>query len=621
MSEPTFSSLEGSDRLGVLGIIGVLAVPLIVAGLLAWGLATPVQDLDRVTAAVVNDDDPVQVNGQTVPLGREFAAGLIGGTAGEGAPDDPGADATATPAPAEPNFTWILTNDDDAAAGLRDGRYAAVVTIPSSFSADATSISGPASDAVQAVLQVRTTPATAYLDPALTEVITQAAVATFNAQITERYLGNVYQGFNTINEQIGQAADGAAELASGAASLASGADSLASGTEQLSSGLDSLDAGAASLASGLAQIDASVQSLPSETAQLATGSAEVAAALDAGAAALTRATDDFAGLVDDLCAERPGPLCTRANAVLDRVEAVDGDVRRLASGADQVAAGNAELAAGMPPLVSGIDQSSAGANEVAAGASESASGGASVNEGAQEVASGAGETSSGADQLSSGLAEAVEQIPTYSESDITTLSAVVAQPARTDVTVPPDGSQSAPLFAILALWVGGIVLALARRAVPERRLFTSASTIAVAGRAIGPGAALGALQGVLVGAVLLPVIDVDLAPRLGFLAAAVLAGLVFAVVNHGLAAAFGGPGRTAATVAAVIALAAGVSSTVPAFFDATANLLPTGPGHSLMLAGLGVGSGWGDLVALVLYAVVGAALVVAGVARHRTARA
>ncbi|WP_353829249.1 hypothetical protein [Agromyces sp. SYSU T0242] len=617
MSEPTFSSVEGSDRLGLLGIIGVLAVPLIVAGLLAWGLAAPVQDLDRVTAAVVNDDTPVQLNGQTVPLGREFAAGLIGGTAGSGAPDDPGPDATATPAPSEPNFTWILTNDDDAASGLRDGRYAAVVTIPSSFSADATSISGPAADAVQAVLHVRTTPATAYLDPALTEVITQAAVATFNAQLTERYLGNVYEGFNTINEQIGQAADGAAELASGAASLAGGAGSLAAGTAQLSSGLDTLDAGAASLASGLAQIDASVQSLPADTAQLATGSAQVAAALDAGAAALAGATDDFAALVDDLCAERPGPLCTRAAAVLSRVEAVDGDVQALASGADQVAAGNAQLAAGMPPLVSGIDQSAAGANEVAAGADESASGGASVNEGAQEVASGADETSSGADQLSDGLAEAVEQIPTYSESDITTLSAVVARPARTDVTVPPDGSQSAPLFAVLALWVGGIVLALARRAVPRRRLLTADSTVGIAGRAIGPGVALGAAQGALVGAVLLPVIDVDLAPRLGFLAAAIAAGAVFALVNHGLAAAFGGPGRTVATVAAVIALAAGVSSTVPAFFVTAAGLLPTGPGHDLLLAGLGVGSGWGDLVALAVYAAIGAALVVAGVSRHR----
>lgn len=618
MTDHAFSSSRGAEPLGVLGIVGVLLLPLAIAGLLAWGLAAPVSDFERVTAAVVNDDEPVQLNGQTVPLGREFAAGLIGGTAGEGAPDDPGPDATATPAPTGTNFTWILTNDDDAATGLRDGRYAAVITIPPSFSADATSISGPAADAVHATLRVRTTPASAYLDPALTEVITQAAVATFNAQLTERYLGNVYEGFNTINDQIGQAADGAAELASGASSLASGAESLAAGTASLASGLDSLDAGAASLAAGLARLDASVQALPSDTAQLAAGSAQVAAALDAIAAALDGATAEVAGVVDDLCAARPGPVCERGRSVLARVRAVDGDVDALASGADQVAAGNAQLAAGMPGLVAGADASSAGADEVAAGAAESAAGGEQANVGAQEVASGADQTSSGAAQLSDGLAQAVEQIPTYSDSDITTLSSVVAQPALTDVEVPPSGSQSVPLFATFALWVGAIVLALARRAVPQRRLFTSTSTAAIAARAIWPGAALGAAQGLLIGLALQPALDAGIAPRVGFAAAAVLIGTVFALVNHGLAAGFGGPGRTAAAIAAVIGLAAGVSSTVPAAIAETADLVPTGPGHGLLLAGLGVGSGWGDLVAMLVYAAIGTALVVVGVAAHRT---
>jgi hypothetical protein len=62
-----------------------------------------------------------------------------------------------------------------------------------------------------------------------------------------------------------------------------------------------------------------------------------------------------------------------------------------------------------------------------------------------------------------------------------------------------------------------------------------------------------------------------------------------------------------------------VSTTEPAANATTANLIPTGPAHSLLLAGLGVGSGWGDLVALLVSAAVGAGLVVPGVSRHRTA--
>ena len=58
----------------------------------------PTERLDTVTAAVVNLDEPVKVDGQLVPLGRVLAAELIDGDA-------------------ETNFTWQLTDEDDAAAG------------------------------------------------------------------------------------------------------------------------------------------------------------------------------------------------------------------------------------------------------------------------------------------------------------------------------------------------------------------------------------------------------------------------------------------------------------------------------------------------------------------------
>ena len=85
-------------------IVGLLLVPLTAAGVLLWGLWNPTERLDTVTAAVVNLDEPVKVDGQLVPLGRVLAAELIDGDA-------------------ETNFTWQLTDEDDAAAGRRDGRY------------------------------------------------------------------------------------------------------------------------------------------------------------------------------------------------------------------------------------------------------------------------------------------------------------------------------------------------------------------------------------------------------------------------------------------------------------------------------------------------------------------
>ena len=63
MAAGTFSATAGARHLGWLAVVGLLAVPLLIGGILTWALATPTAHLDRVTAAIVNDDEPVTVNG------------------------------------------------------------------------------------------------------------------------------------------------------------------------------------------------------------------------------------------------------------------------------------------------------------------------------------------------------------------------------------------------------------------------------------------------------------------------------------------------------------------------------------------------------------------------------
>ena len=91
-------------RLRPWSILGLVLVPLLVAGLLlgtTWGRD---DRLDRINAAVVNVDKAVNVNGQLVPMGRQLAAEI-----------------TSTDTP---NISWTLSDPSDAASGLADGRYA-----------------------------------------------------------------------------------------------------------------------------------------------------------------------------------------------------------------------------------------------------------------------------------------------------------------------------------------------------------------------------------------------------------------------------------------------------------------------------------------------------------------
>ena len=98
-------------------------MPLLVAAGFLWATWNSDTRLDRVQAAIVNNDEGTTLNKQFVPLGRQLAGGLVNGEA----------DAS--------NFDWVLTDDDDARNGLESGTYAAVVTIPEDFSKQATSFS------------------------------------------------------------------------------------------------------------------------------------------------------------------------------------------------------------------------------------------------------------------------------------------------------------------------------------------------------------------------------------------------------------------------------------------------------------------------------------------------
>jgi len=94
-----------------LTLLGLVLVPVLVAaGLLAatWGST---DRLHKVEAAVVNLDKAVTIEGQIVPLGRQMSAALVDSNRDQ-------------------NFTWVLADAKHAEAGLRSGRYAAVVTIP-----------------------------------------------------------------------------------------------------------------------------------------------------------------------------------------------------------------------------------------------------------------------------------------------------------------------------------------------------------------------------------------------------------------------------------------------------------------------------------------------------------
>ncbi|MCG7413759.1 YhgE/Pip family protein [Microbacterium aurum] len=430
-----------------LTLIGVLLLPVVIGGILIAALYNPVERLDGMTAAIVNDDEPVTVGDQYVPLGRQLTAGLVEGS------DDVAS-----------NLTWTISNTADAAAGLADGTYAAVVTIPANFSAAATSTAG-ASDGSggtpeKATIEVSTSPDSLIVDDAITSQITQAAASLMGQQLSSVYLENVFLGFTTLGDQLGTAADGAHQLADGAATAGTGATSLADGVRQLADGAGQLSGGLGQLSSGASQYAAGVQSyaagahrsadglntlstnlnlLVEPSAQLATGLQEFAAqaqeisvpqevidaaknvstnsavlqeSAEASVAQLQRLAADCAtnGYPAEFCAALTD-AAQRAEASLPQVKDLIGNSGKIAGGLEQInqlPAATEQLAAGATGISQGIAGLAGGLSQAAAGSASLATGADGLAAGAQQLASGAAQSASGASQLATGASGAAD---------------------------------------------------------------------------------------------------------------------------------------------------------------------------------------------------------------------
>ena len=415
-------------------IIGALLLPVVVGAILVAAFYDPAERLDNVTAAIVNDDEPVTIDDQTVPLGRQLTAGLV-----EGSDDLPS------------NLDWTITNDDDAAAGLADGTYSAVVTIPAEFSAAATSTAGD--DPERAVIEVTTAPDNLVVDDAITAQITSAAASIMGQELSEVYLENVFLGFTTLGDQLGEAADGADQLASGA-------DQLADGTAQYVDGVGQLAAGAQPLATGASALAPGIGEIADGAAALSAGGYEAADGIDdlaGGASALSTGASDLAdGLssLADLTAQIPeipqgvidaadavaanseeigqfvtgsaatltaladecraagdtGTVCAEIIALSDETNAALPTVTEILDDSDEIAAGIAQFQDAGPQLTAALQASAAGADEIATGIGGIAGGASQAASGVREIAAGTGALSTGADEASAGAAQVADGV-------------------------------------------------------------------------------------------------------------------------------------------------------------------------------------------------------------------
>ncbi|MGO4680307.1 YhgE/Pip domain-containing protein [Microbacterium sp. 2MCAF23] len=631
-----------------LTLIGVLLLPAVLGGVLVAALQDPTQRLDTMTAAIVNDDKPVTVNGQLAPLGRQLSAGLVDGT---GKKDE--------------NLSWVISNEKDAAAGLKDGTYQAVVRIPKDFSAAAVSggsaVQDPAKPAEKATISVTTAPQARAADGLIANQIAATAASTMGTEISKNTLQNVLVGFGTLGDKIGEAADGADKLAAGASSAATGAAALPDGATKLADGAGQLADGASQLSNGLSTIASGITSAQTGANQAGAGLAQGADALQAqglvpaelsGAAATaasnaktsaaqTAALAQKLGELAQDCAKDPtlasSAFCLDVGAAAQDAETAAtsaGKASGYADGADSgltafnakatstlagqfraAADGVNQLSAGLGQLADGTSQSATGAGNLATGATGLQSGATQLADGASQLSTGIGSLATGTSGLASGLHQAADSLPKRTDSEASSLAEVVANPVTADTSGGLFGPTAIPLLAAVVLWFGGLVTFLVMRAFTAGALTSRRASGSLALRAFAPAAAIGAGQGLLVALVVEIVAKYDPSRWWGFAGVAVLAGIAFAAVNQALVAVLGGIGRWISAVMGVAALGAGIISTLPGWLATIAGFLPTSSAATALLGEDGIGSA---IAALLVWAALALIATTLAVAARRT---
>jgi putative membrane protein len=557
-------------KLRMIGLAAVILIPLAFVGLYVASVGDAKNGLDRIPAAIVNQDTAItttNADGTTnyVLAGRQLVTQLTGH-------DSPGMD-------------WTLSNAADAKKALADGSVYAILTIPSDFSKSVLSLQS--SSPVQAQLSIKTDDAHSYLAGSVAQSLGDGMARTFGSAITKQYISGVYASLGTLGASLSQAADGASSLASGASQTSAGASSLASGLTSYTGGVTSLSSGLSQLSSGAASLD-----------QLSSGVAS------------------YTGGVSQLSAALSAVVAANDTAQIQSLSA------QLAGLAGQGSSLSSQTAGGVHGIQSAIALSAAGAKKLAAA-------GPALVSGAHALSSGAEQLSSGATSLSTGLSSGAAQVPSSDSTAASRSAEVASDPVGLTVSTAHSISQVAQAVATfllpLALWIGALAVFLVMRPVTRRILASTAASSRVVGATLVRAGAITAGQALLLVVLLHTAVGISWAFLPATLLFTLLTAAAFTAFHYLLTIGLGRAGLIISLFLLALQIAAvGVAplQLLSAPFQAISPYLPLSwvvNGMQQIVTGGSAASAIGSAVALLAFGL--ASVVVANLAIRRTRRA
>ncbi len=316
-------------------LVALILIPSIYTVVFLGSMWDPYGNSGNLPVAVVNKDKAVDYNDKKLDVGNQLVDKLKDND----------------------SLDFHFVNSKEANKGLKDGDYYMVITIPSNFSKNATTLLDK--NPKKMVLNYTTNPGTNYVASKMDDSAIAKIKAEVSASVTKTYAETIFTSIGTMSDGFAEASDGTQQLSDGMTQLEDGNKTISDnlkvlasssltfkdGTNTLTKGLKDYTNGVVTVNNGIYQLKTGVGTLGSATPTLASGVSD----LNTGAQALNKGVSDYTAGVSQALAG--------ANQLVENNTALNVGVKALGEGAEKLVVGNQQVVDDVKKLQENLETS------------------------------------------------------------------------------------------------------------------------------------------------------------------------------------------------------------------------------------------------------------------------
>ena len=382
------------------------------------------------------------------------------------------------------DFYWTFVSEDELREGVKNGTYYAGIIIPKNFTSSIKSITtdDPHSAELEYVVNRKTNP----MASKLSDSAARAVYNKINAKIVQFIDVAAYAKLGELQSALAsgasQMSSGAGQLSAGASQVQSGASQVQSGASQVKSGASDLEKGASDLSSGASQVQSGASQVKSGASQVKSGASDIkskssqvstsADKISQGSSQVQESAKQLDQVDESSLPPQVQPVVHGSKELANASSNLAGASSNLAQGSSKLANGSADLANGASNLADGASGLADGASGVAEGGSALAGGASQLANGSNQLADGsvslaagsallANSASSALFSASSALSGAAGSLSSITGVDENEVGKYIYSPVTLKenelYSVPDYGSEVAPFYIVLSMWVGAVI--------------------------------------------------------------------------------------------------------------------------------------------------------------------